>query len=63
MRIRNLAYLIAGHVEPCVGQEAGGGVQVRGEAGPALQGLRQGLAQRGPPGLGGDQIETAQLLA
>ena len=53
MRIRNLAYLIAGHVEPCVGQEAGGGVQVRGEAGPSLQGLRQGLAQRGPPGLGG----------
>ncbi len=40
----------SGHPEPGVAQEAGAGVPLRGAPAHTVQGLRQGLRQRGPPG-------------
>ncbi len=42
----------SGHSEPGVAQEAGAGVPLRGAPAHSVQGLRQGLRQRGPPGMG-----------
>ncbi len=39
-----------GHPEPGVAQEAVAGVPLRGAPAHTVQGLRQGLRQRGPPG-------------
>ncbi len=42
---------VLGHPEPGVAQEAGAGVPLRGAPAHSVQGLRQGLRQRGPPGM------------